>query len=154
MKYFFKKRMQFLVMCGMSDHVDALAFKLWRDCITNMIHTANFQCNIDNLFILRRIQAKVAHFEDKYPKPKLKEATSMLELALWKIKLDVNSHKMETNCCQKKMRSDESDVRRQCRVTCGAEIVITHVLPYLMTVSDEEFDSNSDDASNILHSNH
>ena len=69
----------------------------------------------------------------------------MLELALWKNRLVVNSHKMEANRCQKKMRSDESDVRRQCRVTCGAEIVITHLLPYLITVSeDEESDSVSD----------
>jgi hypothetical protein len=72
----------------------------------------------------------------------------MLELALWKITLDVNSHKMETNCCQKKVRSDESVVRWQCRVTCGADTVITHVLPYLMTMSDEESDSDSDDKSN------
>jgi hypothetical protein len=139
----FQEKMQYLVMCGISDRVEALAFQLWRDCITNMIHTANFQFNINNLFILRRIQAKVAHFEDELLK--LKEATSMLELALWKNRLDVNSHKMETNHCQKKMRSDESDVRRQCRVTCGAEIVITHLLPYLITVSeDEESDSVSD----------
>jgi hypothetical protein len=143
----FQERMKYLFMCGMSDCVEALAFKVWRDQITNVIHTANFQCKIDNLFILRRIQAKVAHFEDEYPK--LKEATSMLELALWKNRLDVNSHKMETNRCPKKMRSDESVVLWQCRVTCGADIVITHVLQYLITVSeDEESDSDSDDESN------
>jgi hypothetical protein len=56
--------------------VEALAFKVWRDYITNMIQTANFQCNV----ILRRIQAKVARFEDEYPR--LKEITSILELAL------------------------------------------------------------------------
>ena len=73
----------------------------------------------------------------------------MLELALWKNRLVVNSHKMEANRCQKKMRSDESDVRQQCRVTCGADIVITHVLQYLITVSeDEESESDSDDKSN------
>jgi hypothetical protein len=143
----FQERMQFLFMCGMSMRVEALAFKVWRDCITNMIQTAAYKHDKDNATILHEIQERLAYFEDEYPR--LKEATSMLELALWKITLDVNSHKMETNRCQKKMRSDESVVRRQCRVTCGADIVITHVLPYLITVSeDEESDSDSDDESN------
>ena len=39
----FKERIQFLVMCGMSERVEALAFKVWRDHITNMIHTAAFE---------------------------------------------------------------------------------------------------------------
>jgi hypothetical protein len=143
----FQERMQFLFMCGMSTRVEALAFKVWRDHITNMIHTAAYKHDKDNSTILHEIQEKLAYFEDEYPK--LKEATSMLELALWKNRLVVNSHKMEANRCQKKMRSDESDVRQQCRVTCGADIVITHVLQYLITVSeDEESESDSDDKSN------
>jgi hypothetical protein len=35
-----RERMQFLVMCGMSTRVEALAFQVWRDYITNMIRTA------------------------------------------------------------------------------------------------------------------
>ena len=144
----FKERMQFLVMCGMSERVEALAFKVWRVCMTNMIHTAAFvyddddnddndddyingeQSPWDNTVILREIREKLAHFEDEMPR--LEEATTILELALWKNMLDVNSKKMETNCCQKKMRSDESDVRQQCRVTCGADVVIGHVMPFLI----------------------
>ena len=37
-----------------------------------------------------------------------------------------------------KMTSDESDIRRQCRVTCGADVVIDLVSPFLITVLDEE----------------
>jgi hypothetical protein len=143
----FQDRMQFLVMRGMSERVEALAFKVWRVSMTNMIHTAAFvydddddnddnndddddnndddnneQLPRDNTVILREIREKLAHFEDEMPR--LKEATSVLELALWKNMLDVNSKKMETNRCQKKLRSDESDVRQQCRVTCGADVVI------------------------------
>jgi hypothetical protein len=142
----FKERMQFLVMCGMSERVDALAFKVWRVCMTNMIHTAAFVYDDDdnddddlgeqslreNTLILHEIQEKLAHFEDEMPR--LKEATTILELALWKNMLDVNSKKMETNRCQKKMRSDESDVRQQCRVTCGADVVIGHVMPFLIDI--------------------
>jgi hypothetical protein len=142
----FKERMQFLVTCGMSERVEALAFKVWRVCMTNMIHTAAFvyddddnddddlgeQSLRDNTVILHEIQEKLAHFEDEMPR--LKEATTILELALWKNMLDVNSKQMETNRCQKKMRSDESDVRQQCRVTCGADVVIGHVMPFLIDI--------------------
>jgi hypothetical protein len=137
----FQERMQFLVMCGMSDSVKALAFKVWRDHITDMIHTANFDSNEDNTVILRRIQAKVAHFEDEYPR--LKEITSILELALWKLRMNENIPQEAVPHCQKKMKTDESSIRRQCRITCGADVVIRHILPYLITATDEESDSES-----------
>jgi hypothetical protein len=129
-------------MCGMADSVEALAFKVWRDHITDTIHTANFQCNMDNTVILHRIQAKVAHFEDEYLR--LKEITSIIELALWKLRMTENILQEEVSHCQKKMKTDESSILRQCRITCGADIVIRHILPYLITATDEESDSESD----------
>jgi hypothetical protein len=138
----FQERLQFLVMCGMSARVEALPFKVWNDHITSMIHTAAFVYGGDNTVILRRIQAKVAHFEEEYPK--LKEAASILELALWKNRLDESGHKRQRNHCKKKMRTDESEIRRQCRITGGADIVIRHILPYLINAADEESDSESD----------
>lgn len=75
-------------MCGMSDSVEALDFKVWRDHITDMIHTANFDSKKDTTVILRRIQAKIAHFEDEYLR--LKEITSIIELALWKLRMNEN----------------------------------------------------------------
>jgi hypothetical protein len=81
----FIERMQFLFMCCMSDRVEALAFQVWRDCVTNMIHTAVFVYDGDNTIMLRRIQAKNAYFEAKYYK--LKEITTTLELALWKLSM-------------------------------------------------------------------
>jgi hypothetical protein len=74
----FQERMRFLFMCGMLDRVKALAFKLLRDHITNMIQTAVFQWNRDNSIILRAIREKLAYFEGELPK--LKEATSTLGL--------------------------------------------------------------------------
>jgi hypothetical protein len=52
----FQERMQFIFKCGLSDRVEALAFKVWRDHITNMIQTSNFEYNNDNSIILYRIQ--------------------------------------------------------------------------------------------------
>lgn len=40
--------------------------------------------------------------------------------------------------------TDESSIRRQCRITCGADVVIRHILPYLITATDEESVSESD----------
>ena len=51
----FHERMRFLFMCGMLDRVEAVAFKIWRDHITNMIHTADFKRGRDNSIILRAI---------------------------------------------------------------------------------------------------
>jgi hypothetical protein len=129
----FKERMQFLFMWGMSTGVQALAFQVWRDHIIDMIHTANFQCNgNNNQNILGIIQAKVAQFEDDLPK--LKEATSILELAIWKMKINEKSHQDMATQSQKKVKTDESSIRRQSRITCGADCIIRHVLPFVISV--------------------
>ena len=107
-----------------------------------MIHTAAFVYGGDNPVILRRIQAKVAHFEEEYPR--LKEITTILELALWKLSMNENIPQEEVSHCQKKMKTDELNIRRQCRITCGADVVIRHILSYLITATNEESDSESD----------
>ena len=133
----------------MSDRIKSLAFQVWRDHITTMIDTANFQCiGNNNQNILGIIKAKVAHFEDELPK--LKEITTILELALWKLRMlrmNENITPVEVTHRKKKIKTDESSIRQQCRVTCGADIVIWHILPYLITATDEESDSESDSES-------
>jgi hypothetical protein len=124
----FQERMRFHFMCGMLSRVEALAFKVWRDCIANMIQTANYNWGGNNSVILREIRDKIAHFEDELPK--LKEATTILEIALWKMKMNIPE---EVICHhQKKVRVDQSEFQRQCRVTCGADVVIGYVLPFLI----------------------
>ena len=131
-----QERMQFLVMCGLSLRVEALAFKVWRDHITNMIQTSNFGYNRDNSLILHRIREKLAHFQDVFPK--LKEATTILELALWKVRMTENKiiHHEVMYCRQNKVKTEESTIRSQCRTTCGASVIIEHVLPFLITAKD------------------
>jgi hypothetical protein len=86
-----QERMQFLFLCGISDRLEALALKVWRDHITNMIHTAAFEWG-DNSAVafLHRIREKLTHFEDEILR--LKEVTSILELALWKLNLNKKIH--------------------------------------------------------------
>ena len=72
------------------------------------------------------IKSKLNQYENDYNK--LKEATSLIELALWKMELNDQSKKGRQN---KKMKID----REQYRISCGADIVIEHVLPYLLPSS-------------------
>jgi hypothetical protein len=52
--------------------------------------------------------------------------TTILEIALWMIK--VNNHSLKENVTfhQKKIKikTDESSIRQQCRVACGADVVM------------------------------
>jgi hypothetical protein len=130
----------------MSERVETLAFKVWRNQMTNMIQTAEFQYNENgNYHIIQGVRAKLAHFEAELPK--LKEISTILELALWKLRMNDFIPQEKSTWRQKKMKADESRIRRQCRITCGADVVIRHVLPYLIIVADEESTSTSDDES-------
>ena len=125
----FQEKMRFLIMCGMGERIEALAFNVWRDqmkCIVHSFDEWDSDRSGGESKALRFIKEKLAYFEDEFPK--LKEITTILELVLWKMRLNENSHQIKT---------DESSMRRQCRVTCGADVVIRHVLPYLITVGDE-----------------
>ena len=126
----FQERMRFLFICGMSDRVEALPFKVWRDHISHMIRTAVFEWRRDNSGILRSIREKLAHFEVELPK--LKEVTSILELAMWKVRMHKNDLQDTMNHQLKKLKTDKSSSRQQCRVTCGADVIIGHVLPFLL----------------------
>jgi hypothetical protein len=133
----YDERMRFLFTCGLSDHVEALEFRLWRNHIKNMIHTATFAMRGDNSVILHEIRSKLVHFEDELTK--LKEVTTILELALWKMNMSKNGHQDRATQSQKKMKADDSSIRSQNRVTSGANVVIGHVLPFLIN-ADGFFD--------------
>ena len=64
----------------------SLAFKVWRDHIKSA--EFNYYNQSGNQNIISTIRAKITHFEAKYFK--LKEATTMLELALWELRMTVN----------------------------------------------------------------
>ena len=125
-----------LVQCSILDRIDKIGLKQWRDdisdCIRKTLPTERNKKSID--FHSRRIfvadlETKLGWYEAECNK--LKEATSILELALWKLKID--SHRSQERARRnKKMRSDQAGVRDQCRVSCRADIVIGHVLPFLI----------------------
>ena len=63
----------------------------------------------------------------------LKEAMTLLELALWKTKLldEGGEQKCKIDEVTKKTNIDAEAARKEHRVTCGASIVIKNVLPFL-----------------------
>jgi hypothetical protein len=63
----------------------------------------------------------------------LKQVTTILEIALWKMKMNEKSHQDLTTQSQKKIKTDKSSSRQQYRVTCGADVVIGYVVPFLIT---------------------
>eukprot|EP00984_Skeletonema_dohrnii_P013482 scaffold5587_cov74-Skeletonema_dohrnii-CCMP3373.AAC.4 len=61
----------------------------------------------------------------------VKEALTLLELALWKAKLDEKDENGAAAGRTKKAKLDSESVRKEKRVTCGADTVIRNVLPFL-----------------------
>ncbi len=65
----------------------------------------------------------------------LMDVATLLELALWKAKLD--DFKVEDDKCSaeentaRKAKIDVGEARKEARITSGADIIIKNVLPYL-----------------------
>ena len=61
----------------------------------------------------------------------VKEGITLLELALWKAKLGENEE-YAAEMSSKKAKEDAESYRREKRITCGADMVIKNVLPFLL----------------------
>jgi hypothetical protein len=67
----------------------------------------------------------------------LKEGTVILELALWKATIDewnslAGKKRGGKRLRNKRMKVDKGSFAYQCRINCGAEVIIRNVLPYLI----------------------
>lgn len=83
---------------------------------------------------IRTVIRKMGNYKSLH-KVVLREAMSLLELALWKAKLldaenEGHSHDDDEKK-PKKVKIDPESARKEHRVTCGASIVIKNVLPFL-----------------------
>lgn len=72
---------------------------------------------------------KVDHYKAKHYRY-VKEGMTLLELALWKVKLDEKEEKCGEGRT-KKIKVDAESSRRDKRIACGADVVIKNVLPFL-----------------------
>ena len=60
----------------------------------------------------------------------VREGITLLELALWKARLD-EKEEYAAEGKSKKAKVDAESYRRDKRMTCGADMVIKNVLPFL-----------------------
>ena len=74
------------------------------------------------------VMDKMDHYKAEHYRH-VKEGISLLELALWKAKLDENDERKT-----KKVKLDAESARKERRITCGADTVIKNVLPFLQLV--------------------
>ena len=135
----------FLAKYSYLKRIDAIGIKQWRDDMNKVEieklmliekgttdkpirYTVSWTALPKRQAWLAGFNSKLAGYEARYQE--LKEATALLELTLWKNKITENSQ--ENRHSKKRAKVEETDWRKECRINCGAHIVIEHVLPYLL----------------------
>ena len=79
---------------------------------------------------MRSVISQLDHYKAEH-KALLKEATTLLELALWKANLDENEEGVIEKVGVRTTRGRRKRARKEICVTSGASIVIKNVLPFL-----------------------
>ena len=157
----------FLTRCSIATRVDAIGVKHFRHAMKNEwfddyfddFHRQYWRDTGEHQFdgqAWRDVTlVQLDYYESEYRK--LKEMTSLLELALWKAKLDAsNTDKgAAIDGGNKKLKFDQSCVRQQYRISCGADHVVENVWPfllppdyvrsYVMIIDDSEDDDDDSD---------
>ena len=143
---------KFLVKCSITKRVNAIGLRQLRGGIAYDIEMCRPLINyssFDKPTFRCTIQSKLTEYEATYSL--LKETTTTLELAIWKNKMDEQSR--VDNRCNKRIKIEEAAAREECRISCGADVVIQHVLPYLFPEAaviqsdDDSSESDSDSSS-------
>ncbi len=127
---------------GIHKTVSSLLLDSWRNEMNNEIDGIN-QVLLPNTFHLnktaviqqwmRSVIRRIEHYKNEHY-ALLKEFTTLLELALWKAKLDEEFGEAlikGDNTTAKKAKIDTKTARQEQRITSGANIVIKNVLPFL-----------------------
>ena len=118
-----RETFRFLVQRGFTDRVNAIGLKQYRD---EMMGEMGMSFYFTKVVWLDSVRSKLVKYEEEYHT--LKEATTILELALWKNETNKSGGKKK----RKRTEKSDDDFREQCRIGCKADIVIEHVLPFLM----------------------
>jgi hypothetical protein len=114
----------FFVRCYINPRLDFLGLRKWKKGVTGMI---------GRIADLSRPEPRAEHIDQIYQKLVFyegKEILSLLEMALWKAKMDVELRTSRKTSNMPAMIFD-TETRSNCRINSGAEIVIHNVLPFL-----------------------
>ena len=136
---------------GIHKTVASLHLESWRDEMNEEIQRINQvlpstdpdeKANVIRQWI-QSVIGKTEHYKTEH-RVLFKEATTFVELALWKARLDgeeeaddnrIDDERIDFEDVKlaKKAKIDPDSSKRQgARVTCGADVVIKNVLPFLM----------------------
>jgi len=109
---------RYMLQISVYKRLDLLSVSKWcedlKDIISNFPEGAN-----------KREAGTKALYDRLDTYESIKEGTPVLELALWRAKLDEGRNKRART-------DDEVSYREQCRINCRADIIIRNVLPYLL----------------------
>lgn len=125
-----------LVKHSLAERISAIGPRQWRGALINLIDNDSFlfafydHRNGTPKGWYDHFTSELSEHETRYQE--LKEATAMIELALWKNKMSDHCQERNEKRRIKKMKVEESAIRVECRVNCGANIVIEHALPFLI----------------------
>jgi hypothetical protein len=125
---------------GVHKTVSSLLLDSWRNEITHeIVHinqdlptTPTTEKTAAIQQWMETVTRRIEHFKSEHS-ALLKEFTTLLELALWKAKLDESQDERPLGNDQpaKKAKVDVKAARQEQRITSGANIVIKNVLPFL-----------------------
>jgi hypothetical protein len=140
----------FLTRCSIATRVKAIGVKHFRNAMDDYWMGDDHDYFNGHVWRAETL-TKLEYYESEYLR--LKESTSLLELTLWKTRIDESKDCGEaTGGSNKKMKMDGTDFRLQCRISCGADLVVENVWPYLLPsdfvrsyVDDDEDDDEVDD---------
>ena len=118
---------QFLVKCTIPERLNALGIRKWQMKVKNLVEKissitkqVDFEAQVDT------IHSKLISYE------RLKDATYLLEMALWKSKIDESMQNHDDFGQNEQMEDIAAAMRRECLINCGADVIIPNVLSYLI----------------------
>ncbi|KAK1737907.1 leucine-rich repeat domain-containing protein [Skeletonema marinoi] len=124
---------------GINKTISSLFLQSWKDemnhdmnCINQVLPHTTESAKTDTIRLwIGSLLGKMERYKAEHYRL-LKQATTLLELAIWKAKIDeeVMAHSLETKPAKRAKLNDDS-IRKEQRVTSGASIVIKNVLPFL-----------------------
>ena len=125
------------IVGGTHKAVDSLHMDSWRAEMISEINRINqvlpnTPAN-DKTGVIRQwmhsVMDKMDHYKAEHYRY-VKEGITLLELALWEAKLG-EKEEYEAETKPKKAKIDSASTRKERRITCGANVVIKNVLPFL-----------------------
>jgi len=113
----------FLLRLGVANRLESLGVGKWQNEAENLIN----ECPDDRYF---RVQQARLLYSNLSSCEQLKEATWLLELAVWKAKIDESTSSIH---------GQGVDERNQCRINCGVQQILPIVVSFLLPKWEQSF---------------